>query len=222
MRQKLVDALLLTGRKLGMRNIMWLAIAVTFVALASVVAQGVDIVVEARQRTPQIIADLWNSQRLMLTLGDFRSGRLDLLLAVQDPLFYQHHGVNLVGRRARTTTVTQALVKYLYFDGWRPSAENKIRQTLIAAFALDPLATKDEQLTVFVNTVYLGSSQGSAVRGFAQGAEVYFGKRFEALTEDEYLSLVAMLDAPNALSIARNPEANAQRVSQIRSTLMRQ
>jgi membrane peptidoglycan carboxypeptidase len=72
---------------------------------------------------------------------------------------------------------------------------------------------------LFVNTVYLGRVSGWPVRGFDQAAQMYFGRSLPALNENEFLSLVAMLDAPATFSIAAYPEANARRVAQIRASL---
>lgn len=177
------------------------------------------IVVDARRRTPEVLARSMAAQTMPLTLQSFPPRYLDLLLAVQDPTFYDHHGVNLLAAPGRMTTVTQALVKYLYFDRFERGVVNKIRQTLIAVFALDPLTTKQQQLTLFVNTVYLGRMNGWQVHGFDQAAQMYFGRGLVELSEPEFLSLLAMLDAPNTFHVANHPQANAQRVAAIRASL---
>lgn len=177
------------------------------------------IVLDARQRTPQALAGLETSRPMTLRLESFPTGYLDLLLAVQDPTFYRHHGVNLLARPGRLTTVTQALVKYLYFERFERGVVNKLRQTLIAVFALDALTTKERQLILFVNTAYLGSVNGWPVHGFDQAAQMYFSRDLVELSENEFLSLVAMLDAPSTYNLAAHPDANAQRVTQIRASL---
>jgi membrane peptidoglycan carboxypeptidase len=60
---------------------------------------------------------------------------------------------------------------------------------------------------------------GWPVRGFDQAAQIYFGRGVPELSENEFLSLVAMLDAPTTFNIAAHPEANALRVAQIRADL---
>jgi len=90
--------------------------------------------------------------------------------------------------------------------------DGMMRQTLIARFALDPLISKDRQLTLFLNLAYLGNVDGKPVTGFVQAARAYYGKSFHELTEDEYISLVAMLIAPSRLHIKKRPEDNADRV----------
>jgi membrane carboxypeptidase/penicillin-binding protein len=177
------------------------------------------IVLDARRRTPEVLDRIMASQAMPLTAQSFPPRYLDLLLAVQDPTFHDHHGANLLAAPGRTTTVTQALVKYLYFERYERGVINKIRQTLIAVFALDALTTKEQQLDLFVNTVYLGRVNGWQVRGFDQASQMYFGRDLTELDENEFLSLVAMLDAPSTFNLAVYPEANAQRVAQIRAAL---
>jgi membrane peptidoglycan carboxypeptidase len=81
------------------------------------------------------------------------------------------------------------------------------------------MVPKETQLLIFVNTVYLGHYNGEVVRGFSQAAEIYFDKPFSDLTEEEYLSLVAMIIAPNSFNVKKQPQANAVRVQRIKRLL---
>jgi membrane peptidoglycan carboxypeptidase len=62
----------------------------------------------------------------------------------------------------------------------------KIEQTLIAWLVIIPLISKDDQLTVFINTAYLGYVNGKEIRGFAEASIAYYGKPFKELSETEY------------------------------------
>ena len=95
----------------------------------------------------------------------------------------------------------------------------KIEQTLIAWLAVDPLISKDDQLTAFINTAYLGQVDGIVVTGFPTAAMVYFEKTFNELTNDEYLSLVAMLIAPDNFSVRYHIDKNRKRVELIKKVL---
>ena len=170
----------------------------------------------ARRATPGIFAELRAGGRL--ELSDFPTGWLDELLAVEDPNFYGHDGIDLATPGGGITTIPQGMVKYLYFDRFKPGVA-KIRQSLIAVFAVNALIPKDEQLTVFVNTVWLGVHDGKPVSGFAAGAEAYFGKSFVNLTHDEYLGLVAMIIGPASFSVEKEPERNRERVRRIKALL---
>jgi membrane peptidoglycan carboxypeptidase len=203
------------SRRRSRRNPWRLVALAAGAVLVAYVAYLTVIVFDARQRTARLVSSAMASASIKVVPADFPAGRLDTLLAVQDPQFHQHRGVNWLAPRGRMTTVTQSLVKHLYFDEFRPGVFNKLKQTVIARFALDPLVSKQTQLTLFVNTVYLGNLEDRQVYGFSEAALAYFGKTFAALSDAEYLSLVAMLDAPNALSVATQPSANARRVAEI-------
>jgi membrane peptidoglycan carboxypeptidase len=142
-----------------------------------------------------------------------------MLLAVEDPAFYSHNGMDLSTPGAGLTTITQALVKLLYFDPFRPGISAKLKQTLIAVFALDALVSKETQLLLFVNIVYLGRNGSEQIWGFADAAEAYFDKEFRELTDEEYLALVGMIIAPNGVHVRREPARNAERVARIKRVL---
>lgn len=140
-----------------------------------------------------------------------------MLLAVEDPTFYRHHGVDLETPGAGMTTLTQGVVKLLYFpDGFHPGIA-KIRQTLIAQYVLDAMVSKDGQLLLFLNICYLGNEHGQAIHGYANAARIYFGKEFSAITDDEFLSLIAMHIGPDALK--PGTAANTERVQRIKRYL---
>jgi membrane peptidoglycan carboxypeptidase len=189
------------------------------VLLCAIIVIGYETVsvVVARHATPDIFQRILAEDKGVV-LSDIPAKRVDQLLAVEDPGFYQHNGVDLSTPGAGLTTITQAMVKYLYFDDFR-SGFMKLEQTLIARLAVDPLISKDEQLTVFINTAYLGHVDGSEVRGFPSAAKVYFRKAFYELTDEEYLSLVAMLIAPNRFSVKYHPDKNRERVELIKMVL---
>jgi len=158
---------------------------------------------------------------LPLELSDFHGTRLDWLLKIQDPNFYQHHGVDMGTPGAGYTTITQALTKVLFFNGsfapgflrWR-----KIRQTIIAV-AFNARVSKDQQLRLFVNLASMGTHNGREITGFSQAAQECFGKDFQSLTDQEYLALVALLVAPSRYSPATHPGENENRVARIRSVI---
>jgi len=145
-----------------------------------------------------------------LQLTALTQRQLDILLAVEDPRFFEHKGIDFSSPGAGITTITQGLVKHLYFTKFRPGVA-KLKQTLIAFFVLVPLMTKQMQLRRFINTVYFGPK----AIGFEQAADFYYRKRFEQLTEEQYISIVAMIVAPNPFNIATHPERNEVRVQRI-------
>ena len=61
-----------------------------------------------------------------------------------------HHGVDLEEPGARMTTLTQGLVKLLYYPNGFKQGVAKLRQSLIAKYALNSIITKDDQLLLFL------------------------------------------------------------------------
>ncbi|HEX6803858.1 MAG TPA: biosynthetic peptidoglycan transglycosylase [Terriglobales bacterium] len=166
---------------------------------------------------PRVVATAEQSNGLPLTINDFSGSRLEWLLKVQDPDFYHHPGFDWWTRGAGYTTMTQGLVKRLFYPSgfkrgflrWR-----KLQQTIIAV-AFNSRVSKDEQLRLFVNLAYMGERNGRPVVGFSQAAQEYFGKNFQALTDEEYLSLVAVLVSPERYSPTTHLAANRERVTRI-------
>lgn len=167
----------------------------------------------ARRDTGALVHDAWGRYGRRLAYTDLSLHRRRILLAVEDPAFFQHHGVDLDTPGAGMTTITQGLVKLLYFPKGFEQGIAKIRQTLIAQYALDALVPKNEQLDLFLTIAYLGSKGGAPVRGFANAARAYFDKDFGALSDVEFQCLVAMLIAPDHLS--PGTPAHAERMRRI-------
>jgi membrane carboxypeptidase/penicillin-binding protein len=176
------------------------------------------VVYRARRDTPALMAATLRSSEMVLDPEDLTPRQLEILLRVQDPRFFEHNGLDFRTRGAGWTTITQALVKIHYFDSFEPGAA-KLRQSLIARFALDPLVSKHDQLRMFLNEAYLGTVDEIDVVGFEQGARFYFDKAFFELSEDEYIALVAMLIAPNSCNVRLQPKLNAERVTRIQRLL---
>ena len=165
----------------------------------------------AREYTVDTILPAVRQAHYPLEVADLSPRQLEIVLKVEDPNFFTHKGVDFSTPGAGITTITQALVKLLYFEKFTPGFA-KLKQTAIARFALDPLMDKNDQLRRFINTAYLGPD----AKGFPQAAKVYFGKSFAQLSEDEYTALVAMLIAPATFDVKRYPARNRERVERIR------
>ena len=141
--------------------------------------------------------------------------RRDQLIKIQDPTFLEHSGIEWPSPLT-TTTITQSLVKKLFFRKFTKGFE-KIEQTLIARFVVNPNISKEVQLVAFMSTAYFGEKDGKQLFGFEQGSSFWFNKSLAELSDDEYLSLLAMLPAPNMLK--PNTAASKERVRRIKQVL---
>jgi membrane peptidoglycan carboxypeptidase len=187
-----------------------IAVALT-IGIAAIGAYCSLVVFSARKYTIASVLPTTRATRYALSLEDLSPFQLDILLKVEDPQFFHHGGIDLSTPGAGITTITQGLVKVLYFRKFEPGIA-KLKQTAIATFALDPLMPKEEQLRIFINIVYLGHS----ARGFEEAAHVYFHKSFKQLSEDEYIAIVATIIAPLVFDIQKFPARNAERVDRIK------
>lgn len=192
------------------RRLLW----ISGVAVALSVAYCVVVVVHARSITPRIIAEASEPPWPHLSAADLDEHRRSILVAVEDPAFYEHQGVDVSTPGSGATTIPQSLVKRLYFDDFRPGFA-KIRQTLIARFALVPAVGKDELLLLFANHVYMGEHEGAPLHGLEAAARAYFGVPFIELDDAQYLQLVATMLAPGRLDPRRHAEANLERVRRL-------
>ena len=178
-------------------RLLAMAALLLLVMLASAGLYYANEVRVARAVTPALVAQAWQRHGRRVALAELTPRHREILLAIEDPAFLRHRGVDLQTPGAGMTTITQGLVKLLYFPGGFQQGVAKIRQTLIAHYALDAQVSKQEQLELLLNIAYLGNRDGRPVRGFAEAAEAYHGKRFAELSDREFQALVAMLIAPN-------------------------
>ena len=197
---------------------LWLRSAIVFLAILTVpVLYYVWAIHDARSHTQSYVAEAYGKWGSSVDASVLGSERIGMLLAVEDPTFYSHRGVDLDTPGAGMTTLTQGLVKLLYYpDGFKPGI-SKIRQTLIARYALDALVSKEEQLRLFLNIAYFGTESGRPIHGFDAAAKNYFGKKVSELADQEFLSLIAMFIGPNALK--PGTEMNLRRVKSIEAFL---
>lgn len=165
---------------------------------------------------PKVVARATTAERSSLRLEDLSQDEVQILLSVEDPNFYSHSGIDLGTPGSGWTTITQGIVKVYFYDGFTPGVFHyrKFEQSLIA-WTFDRNVDKETQLRIFINSAYLGSYHGQETVGFQAAARAYFRKDFSELTRTEYISLVAMLVAPNEINVLGQPEQNRVRSRKI-------
>ncbi|MBI4853377.1 MAG: transglycosylase domain-containing protein [Acidobacteria bacterium] len=196
-------------------------LVVVFVVIVFPIIYFSIITIKAYFDSQTIVNKIYSSNKLTLRLEDFSQEQRLALLKVEDPNFYEHNGVDLKSPGAGYTTITQGLVKIYFFpEGFSPGflKYKKIKQSLIA-LAFNSKVDKNTQLDIFINTVYLGNIQSKEILGFQEGANAYFKKDFKQLSFDQYLSLVAMIIAPNDFHPIKKTEKNKERVRRINRLL---
>jgi len=174
-------------------------------------------------RAPRLVTELENTGALPFSPTELSRYRIcALLVGDGDNTFYRHHGIGLADGPPGHTTITQAIGKRLFFDGFSPGLlhHRKIK-LMVAAWVFDRRISKETQLRLFLNRVYIGSLEGKPVFGFPAAATAYYGKPLGQLSDSEYLGLVAMLEAPNRDHVILQPKANDKRAAWIRQQVQR-
>lgn len=177
---------------------------------------------DARRLVPMEAVELSNRQAAVL-------------LRVEDPDFYGHHGLSL-GQGQGVATISSALARELFLGKDRLDGVPGLMQTFyrgvfdcckridlgrdMMALVLDARMSKREQLQRYTDTVYMGTHEGQQLKGLAQAARSYLGKPLEATTDEEFIRLVAMIKAPNHYHPSRNAAALDERAARIQALLL--
>ena len=178
----------------------------------------IDLII-AKLKTNQIVQKIQISENYNLKLDSIDEQKINELLIVEDPGFYNHKGLDFKSLGAGWTTISQGIVKLLYFKKFQPGIK-KIRLILITRFVFNSSVSKDTQLELFYNYAYLGNDyNGVAICGFLNASRFYFKKDFNDISNDEYLSLIAMLINPNKYRIDKHPEWNKERLFRIKKLI---
>ena len=160
--------------------------------------------------------------------------QLAILLRIEDPSFFTHHGLSLAEGQG-VATISSAVARDLFlYDGRLDGLQGQLQRFYRSVFdccrkvdlgrdtmalVLDASVSKERQLALYVAGVYMGRHEGRQLRGLEQGARAYLGKPLAALGDDEMARLVAMLKAPNELHPVRNREAYALRLERVQAVL---
>ena len=178
------------------------------------------VVTKAYLDTPKVVAQATSPERAQLRPEDLSDDYRRILLTVEDPNFYSHHGIDVSTPGAGWTTITQGIVKVYFYNGFTPGLfrYRKFEQSLIA-WVFNSRVDKRTQLLIFLNSAYFGDYEGREIIGFKEAARTYFRKEFGALTREEFISLVAMLIGPNEYNVITQPNKNRERVNRINRLL---
>lgn len=148
---------------------------------------------------------------------------INALIATEDVRFYSHSGIdfkrtftiifyNLIGKKQGASTITQQLALNLFQEEGR--ARNYFKrfiqklQEWIIAIKLERNYTKEEIITMYLNTVDFGSYNSFGIKSAAQ---TYFNTTPDKLSPEQAAVLVGMLKGPSFYSPIRNPERSYAR-----------
>jgi penicillin-binding protein 1A len=146
---------------------------------------------------------------------------INALVATEDSRFFEHSGIdfgrtftiifyNLIGKKQGGSTITQQLALNLFSERSH-NVVKRIQQKLqewIIAVQLERKYTKEEILTMYLNTVDFGAYN---TFGIKSAARTYFNTTPAKLTPDQAALLVGMINGPSIFSPIRHPQNSINR-----------
>ncbi|WDF56239.1 penicillin-binding protein 1A [Mucilaginibacter sp. KACC 22063] len=166
----------------------------------------------------QVLGKYYVQNRSNVTYSQISPNVIHALVATEDNRFFQHSGIdfgrtftivfyNLIGHKQGGSTITQQLALNL-FSG-RERSHNPVKRIIqklqewIIAVRIERNYTKEEILTMYLNTVDFGAYN---TFGISSAANTYFHKSPSDLTPDQAALLVRMVNAPSLYNPVRHPD----------------
>ena len=162
------------------------------------------------------IGELYDSEnRITVEYNDLPQHVIDAVVSIEDERFFTHNGVDLkrtagaiftyvINKGSSNfggSTITQQLVKNITSDK-ESSWTRKIREWYRAT-VLETKMTKEEILTSYLNTIYLGDG----AYGIEVASQNYFGKSVKDINIAEAAILGAIIQSPEATNPYKSDEA---------------
>lgn len=166
----------------------------------------------------KLLGKFFAENRTNIGYSDFPPHLINALIATEDARFFEHSGVDyrslmrvffktlLLGddRAGGGSTISQQLAKNLYGRpryGWLSMPVNKVKEVIIAG-RIEEVYTKEEVLTLYLNTVPFGEN----VFGAEAAAMRFFNKNVHALNTEESAVLIGLLKANTYYNPRLNPD----------------
>jgi penicillin-binding protein 1A len=165
--------------------------------------------------------------RINVEYKDISKNIINALVATEDERFYNHSGIDLrslaralkgLGRDGGASTITMQTAKNLFTENWGTKnfflrGIQKIKECIIAV-KLEKRFTKEEIITLYLNTVEFGDH----VYGIRNASKTFFQKEPDRVDVNEAALLVGMVNAPTLY----NPRRNRKMAWDRRNTLLDQ
>jgi membrane carboxypeptidase/penicillin-binding protein PbpC len=151
---------------------------------------------------------------------DLGSGRIQQLLMVEDPGFWTHDGTDWSTPGSGLTTLTQSLGKRVGFKNFHPGLQ-KIRLVGYAK-GLASTLSKRQILALYLDTVWMGRGPNGSMTGLFSASEAVFHRPPSALSEHQFLSLVAVLIAPRKFNLTSPNSDLEERTARIERLVSKQ
>lgn len=169
----------------------------------------------------KLIANLYLENRQVVELDGISPYLQNALVAVEDERFYQHNGFDAVGIvrafvknsvaggvEEGASTITQQYIRntILADERYDISYRRKVREAYLA-YELEQRLSKEEVLSMYLNTVYFGEG----AYGAESAALTFFNKHASELSIAEAALLAGLPQSPSRLSPYTNAEGAVSR-----------
>lgn len=178
---------------------------------------------EIYSKDNKLLGRFYTENRSNVKYKEISPNLINALIATEDTRFYEHRGVDelallrvvvktifMVDRSSGGgSTLSQQIVKNIFGRknyGPLTIPVSKIRESIIA-YRLERIYSKEEILTLYLNTVPFGEN----TFGIETAAERFFSVTPNKLTVPQAATLVGMLKANNYYNPRTNPEKSLQR-----------
>ncbi|WP_342645779.1 transglycosylase domain-containing protein [Mucilaginibacter sp. CSA2-8R] len=163
-----------------------------------------------------VLGTYYVQNRSNVTYKEISPNVIHALIATEDNRFMNHSGIdfgraftiifyNLIGKKQGGSTITQQLALNLFSERSHDRL-TRVKQKLqewIIAVRLERNYTKEEILTMYLNTVDFGAYN---TFGIKSAARTYFNTTPAKLTPDQAALLVGMVNGPGVYSPIRHPD----------------
>lgn len=175
----------------------------------------------------KVLGTYFVQNRSNVTYPEISPNVINALISTEDVRFKEHSGIdfkrtftiifyNLIGKKQGGSTITQQLALNLFSEeGRQKNIFKRIMQKFqewIVAVKLERNYTKEEIITMYLNTVDFGNQS----YGIKSAARVYFNTTPDKLTVTQAATLVGLQKGITRYSPTRNPERSLTR----RNTVM--
>jgi penicillin-binding protein 1A len=166
----------------------------------------------------ELIGNIFSENRTNIFYNQIPVNLINALVATEDSRFYEHKGIDSRGifrvifksillnnrNSGGGSTISQQLAKNMY--GRKNSGRlyiliNKTKEAILA-HRLEKLLSKEEILTLYLNTVSFGEN----IYGIGAASRRYFNKKVELLNTEESAVLIGMLKANTLYNPRLHPE----------------
>ena len=165
-----------------------------------------------------LIGEFGDQKRRTIEYKDIPKNLKNAFLAAEDDQFFQHNGIRVSSLmrafyqmvKSREIVSGGGTISMQVVRGYLLSREQKIIRKIkeiYLAFELESVATKEEILSLYLNTIFLGNRS----YGVEAAANQYFAKSINELTLAESALIASSAQLPSRINPIRSPDRSLVR-----------